>query len=168
MEEHLSKTWSKLSKTTQRLDGLEGVLLDKEYMEHRNNEEISDLRHSEKKLELENKRLRDDIKGLRDDIKGLRSDMVVLRQVYMKNKDEVDALRHLVQTKESKVEANEEKPHEKPLPPKPRKNYAEKKMDDSKSPAHRYVRDILSNINNFSAKQEANSTMPSFATLVSC
>ena len=149
MEEHLSKTWSKLSKTTQRLDGLEGVLLDKEYIEHRNNEEISDLRQSEKKLELENKRLRDDIKGLRDDIKGLRSDMVVLRQVYMKNKDEVDALRRLVQTKESKVEANEGKPHEKPLPPKPRKNYAGKKMDDSKNPAHRYVRDILSNINNF-------------------
>lgn len=92
------------------MDGLEGVLLDKEYMEHRNNEEISDLRQSEKKLGLENKRLRDDIKGLRDDIKELRSDMVVLRQLYMKNKDEVDALRRLVQNKESKVEANEEKP----------------------------------------------------------
>lgn len=131
------------------MDGLEGVLLDKEYMEHRNNEEISDLRQSEKKLELENKRLRDDIKGLRDDIKELRSDMVVLRQVYMKNKDEVDALRRLVQTKDSKVEANEEKPHEKPLPPKPRKNYAGKKMDDSKSPAHRYMHDVLSNINIF-------------------
>lgn len=67
----------------------------------------------------------------------------------MKNKDEVDALRRLVQSKDSKVEANEEKPHEKPLPPKPRKNYAGKKMDDSKSPAHRYMHDVLSNINIF-------------------
>ena len=139
MEEHLSKTWSELLKTTQRLDGLEGVLLDKEYMEHRNNEEISNLRQSEKKLELENKRLQDDITGLRDDIKGLRDDMVVLRQVYMKNKDEVDTLRRLVQTKESNY-------HEKPLPSKPSKNYTGRKMDDSKSPAHRYVHDIFSHI----------------------
>ena len=116
MKEHLSETWSKLLKTTQRLDGLEGVLHDKEEIEHMNNAEISDLRQSETKLELENKRLRDDIKSLRDDIKGLRDDMVVLRQVYMKNKDEVDALRRLVQTKESNY-------HEKPLPPKPSKNY---------------------------------------------
>lgn len=125
MEEHLSKTWSTLSKTTQRLDRLEGVLLDKEYMEHRNNEEISDLRQAEKKLELENERLR-------EDIKRLRKEMVVLREVNMKNKDESNALRRLVQTKESKVEVNEEKPHEVPLPPKPGKNYAGEKMDDSR------------------------------------
>ena len=142
MKEHLSETWSKLLKTTQRLDGLEGVLHDKEEIEHMNNAEISDLRQSETKLELENKRLRDDIKGLRDDIKGLRDDMVVLRQVYMKNKDEVDALRRLVETKESNH-------HEKPLPPKPSKNYTGRKMDDSKSPAHRYVHGIFSNISIF-------------------
>ena len=131
MKEHLSETWSKLLKATQRLDGLEGVLHDKEEIEHMNNAEISDLRQSETKLELENKRLRDDIKGLRDDMRGLRDDMVVLRQVYMKNKDEVDALRRLVETKESNH-------HEKPLPPKPSKNYT-----------GRYVHGIFSNISIF-------------------
>ena len=130
MEEHLSKTWSELSKTKLRLDGLEGVLLDKEYMEHRNNEEISDLRQSEKKLELENKRLR-------DNIKELRGDMAVLRQV----KDEVDAFRRLVQTMESNVEANEVNPLQLKS-----KNYSLRKMDDSNSFAHRCVHDIFSNI----------------------
>lgn len=57
MEEYLFKIWFKLLKIIQCLDGLEGVLFDKEYMEYRNNEEISDLRQLEKKFELENKRL---------------------------------------------------------------------------------------------------------------
>ena len=99
-------------------------------MEHRNNEEISDLRQSEKKLELENKRLR-------DNIKELRGDMAVLRQV----KDEVDAFRRLVQTMESNVEANEVNPLQLKS-----KNYSLRKMDDSNSFAHRCVHDIFSNI----------------------
>lgn len=51
-----------LLKIIQCLDRLEGVLFDKEYMEYRNNEEISDLRQVEKKFELENERLWEDIK----------------------------------------------------------------------------------------------------------
>lgn len=135
MEEHLSKTWSKLLKTTERLNRLEEVELDKEYMQrllHRNYGEISELR-----LEVENK-------GLRNDIKGLRDDMVVLRQLYMKNKDEIDALRRLVQTMESKVKAKEEK-HPKRPPKLKSKNCTEKKMGDSKSPAYKYVHDNFSN-----------------------
>ena len=127
MEEHLSRTWSKLLKTTERLNELEEVELDKEYMQrllHRNNEEISDLR-----LEVENR--------------GLRNDMVEMRRLYMKNQDEIDALRRRVQTMESKVEANEEKHPEKPKNLKS-KNCTGKKMYDSKSPACKYVRDNFS------------------------
>ena len=113
-----------------------------------NNEELSELRLSEIKLRLENNGLRDNVQGLREDIKELLAEMVVLRQLHMKNKDEIDTLRRLVQTKESKVEANEKKRPEKPLKLKS-KNYTRKDIDDSKSPASKYVHDNSSNISIF-------------------
>lgn len=140
IEEHLSKTWSKLTKTTERLNELEELELDKEYMQrllHSNNEELSELRLSEKKLQLENDRLRDDVKGLQKDVKGLLDDMVRLRHLYMKNKDEIDSLQRLVQTMKGKVDANEEKHPEKPLKPKSKK-YTGKNTGDSKSAASKF------------------------------
>lgn len=142
MEEHLSRTWSKLLKTTERLNGLEEVELDKEYMQrllHRNNEEISDLR-----LKVENRGLRNDNEELRNVIRVLQGDMVDMRRLYMKNQDEIDALRRLVHTLESKVEANKEKHPEKTKKMKS-KNCTGKKMDDSKTPASKYVHDNFSN-----------------------
>ena len=151
IEEHLSKTWSKLTKTTERLNELEELELDKEYMQrllHSNNEELSELRLSEKKLQLENDRLRDDVKGLQKDVKGLLDDMVRLRHLYMKNKDEIDSLQRLVQTMKGKVDANEEKHPEKPLKPKSKK-YTGKNPGDSKSAASKYVHDNFSSIRIF-------------------
>ena len=150
MEEHLSKTWSKLSKTTERLNRLEEVELDKEYMQrllHRNYGEINDLR-----LEVENMGLCHDImiKGPRHNIKGLQDDTVELRRLYMKQQDEIDALRRLVQTTTgSKVKAHEEKHPNKPLKLKS-KTYTGKKMDDSRSPAYKYVHHNVSNTSIFS------------------
>lgn len=117
---------------------MEELELDKEYMQrllHRNSEEISDLRLSEKKLELENM--------------GLRNDVAALRQQFKNYKKEMSSLKQLVQTvMESKVEANEEKHPDQPLKLKS-KNYTGKKIDDSKSPAYRYVHDNFFNISIF-------------------
>lgn len=126
------------------MNELEELELDKEYMQrllHSNNEELSELRLSEKKLQLENDGLRNDVKGLQKDVKGLQDDMVVLRRLYMENKDEIDSLKRLVQT-------TEEKDPEKPLKLKTKK-YKGKNTGDSRSAASKYVHDSFSSIRNF-------------------
>lgn len=152
MAEHLFKTWSTLFDTKQRMDGLEGVLHDKEEMEHMNSAEISALSEAKTELELENTRLQDDvkrlqddnkrlwnvIKGQRDNFKELRDEMNDLRD-YIKNKDEVDAL------------GRQEKP------PK------------VKSPAHRYVQEISPILAFFrDARSKLFYSIISVVTVVSC
>lgn len=152
MADHLSKTWSTLFDTKQRLDGLERVLHDKEEMEHMNSAEISDLSEAKTELELENMRLQDDIKGLQNDNKRLwnaikgqgnnlkewRDEMNHLRD-YLKNKTQVDAL------------GREEKP------PK------------GKSAAHRYVQEISPILAFFrDARSKLFYSIISVATVVSC
>jgi len=119
------------------LNELEELELDKEYMQrllHSNNEELSELRLSGKKLQLEND-------GLKNDVKRLQDDMVVLRRLYMENKDEIDSLKRLVQT-------TEEKRPEKPLKLKTKK-YKGKNTGDSRSAASKYVHDNFSSIRIF-------------------
>ena len=106
-EEHLSKTWSKLLKTTERLRELEVVegqiedlqtesesmkkLLDK------NGEEISDLRLSEKKLEVENMELK---KGVAE----LQRQLEEVKCTAAYGKEEISSLKRLVQTIQTKIQ----------------------------------------------------------------
>ena len=107
-EEHLSKTWSKLLKTTERLSELEVVegqiedlqtqsesmkkLLDK------NGEEISDLRLSEKKLEVENMELKKGVAELRRELKEVKHTAAC-------DQEKFNSLERLVQTMQTKIEA---------------------------------------------------------------
>ncbi|XP_044163482.1 TNF receptor-associated factor 5-like isoform X2 [Acropora muricata] len=118
MEEHLSGTWSKLLKTTERLNKLKEV----EVSMHR--------------LVLKNERMNAEITDLRLEVGKsgeLRNDMEKMRRLYKKNEDKIHELRRIVQSMESKVTANEEN-----VPGKPKKrNRPEKKKDDSKNPARK-------------------------------
>ena len=98
-EVHLRKTWSKLLKTTERLNELEAVegqieelQTDKESMKRLldgTSEEISDLKLSAKKLEVENMALKKDLAVLQKqfqevklvaaEYKALKKDMEELR-----------------------------------------------------------------------------------------
>lgn len=81
-EEHLRKTYSKLLKTTERLNELEAVegqieelQTDKESMKkllEGNSEEISDLKLSEKKLEVENMALKKDLAVLQKQLEEVK------------------------------------------------------------------------------------------------
>ena len=111
-EEHLNKTWSKLLKTTERLSELEVVegqiedlqtesesmkkLLDK------NGEEISDLRLSEKKLEVENMELKKGVAELRRQLEEVKRNAAC-------EKDEISSLKRLVQTMQTKIQPMNEK-----------------------------------------------------------
>ena len=106
-EEHLRKTWSKLLKTTERLNELESLegqieelKTDKESMKRLldgNSEELSDLKLSAKKLEVENMALKKDLAALQkqlekvavDDKEWVRS----LRAEYRALKKDVEELR---------------------------------------------------------------------------
>ena len=81
-EQHLRKTLSKLLKTTERLNELEAVegqieelQTDKESMKRlldSNSEEISDLKLSAKKLELENMALKKDVAALQKQLEEVK------------------------------------------------------------------------------------------------
>ena len=101
-EEHLRKTWSNLLKTTERLNELEAVegqieelKTDKESMKRLLDgisEEISDLKLSAKKLEVENMALKKDLAALQkqlDDKEEVRS----LKAEYKALKKDVEELR---------------------------------------------------------------------------
>ena len=119
MEEHLNRAWSTLLKTTERVNKLEEVERNMQRLLLKNDPEITDLR-----VEVGNRG-------------ELRNDMEKMRRLCKKNEDEIYALIRVVQIMQSKLNANEEN-----HPGKPKKrNLPEKKNDDSKSPARKYVHD---------------------------
>ena len=95
-EEHLRKTWSKLLKTTERLNELEAVegqieelQTDKESMKKLmdgNSEEISDLKLSAKKLEVENM-------ALKKDLASLQKQLEEVKLIAADDKEEVRSLK---------------------------------------------------------------------------
>ena len=95
-EEHLRKTWSKLLKTTERLNELEAVKgqieelrTDKESMKMSldgKSEEISDLKLSAKKLEVENM-------ALKKDVAALEKQLVEVKLTAAGDKEEVSSLK---------------------------------------------------------------------------
>ena len=109
-EVHLRKTWSKLLKTTERLNELEAVegqieklQADKESMKSLlddNSEEISDLKVSAKKLEVENMELKKDLASLQkqlEEVKRIaaddREEVRSLKAEYKALKKDVEELR---------------------------------------------------------------------------
>lgn len=109
-EEHLRKTYSKLLKTTERLNELEAVegqieelQTDKESMKRlldRNSEEISDLKLSEKKLEVENLALKKDLAALQKQLEEVKltaaddkEEVRLLKAEYNALKKDVEELR---------------------------------------------------------------------------
>ena len=95
-EEHLRKTWSKLLKTTKRLNELEAVegqieelQTNKESMKRLldgNSEEISDLKLSAKKLEVENM-------ALKKDLASLQKQLEEVKLIAADDKEEVRSLK---------------------------------------------------------------------------
>ena len=109
-EEHLRKTWSKLLRTTERLNELEAVegqieelQTDKESMKmllDGNSEEISDLKLSAKKLEVENMALKKDVAALQKQLEevkltaaGDKEEVRSLKAEYKALKKDVEELR---------------------------------------------------------------------------
>lgn len=109
-EEHLRKTWSKLLRTTERLNELEAVegqieelQTDKESMKmllDGNGEEISDLKLSAKKLEVENMALKKDVAALQKQLEevklttaGDKGEVRSLKAEYKALKKDVEELR---------------------------------------------------------------------------
>ena len=98
-EEHLRKTWSKLLKTTKRLNELEAVegqieelQTDKKSMKRLldgNSEEISDLKLSAKKLEVENMALKKDLAALQKQLEEVK----LIAAEYKALKKDVEELR---------------------------------------------------------------------------
>ena len=98
-EEHLRKTWSKLLKTTERLNELEAVegqieelQTDKESMKKLldgNSEEISDLKLAAKKLEVENMSLKKDLASLQKHFEEVK----LIAAAYKALKKDVEELR---------------------------------------------------------------------------
>ena len=116
-EEHLSKTWSQLLMTTERLNKLEGVegqieelKTDKESMKgllDKNSREINDLRLSEKKLEVENLKMQMEVAELRRHLEEVKLSAA-------NDEVEIDSLKRLVLTIQTNYQAMEEK-----QPPQP-------------------------------------------------
>ena len=104
-EEHLSKTWFKLLKTTQRLSKLEEVEVqigelqaDKESMKRlldKTGEEMCDLKLSEKKLEVENM--------------ALKKELEDVKRAAANDREEISSLKRLVLSIQTKVDALDEK-----------------------------------------------------------
>ena len=102
-EEHLRKTWSKLLKTTERLNELEAVEVqieelqtDKESMKRlldNNSEEISDLKLSEKKLEVENMALKKDVAVLKKQLEEVKLTAADGKEEVQSLKAEYNALK---------------------------------------------------------------------------
>jgi len=109
-EEHLRKTWSKLLKTTERLNELEAVesqieklQIDKESMKMSldgKSDEISDLKLSVKKLEVENMTLKKDVTALQKQLEevnqtaaGDKEDVRSLKAEYEALKKDVEEMR---------------------------------------------------------------------------
>jgi len=109
-EEHLRKTWSELLRTTERLNELEAVegqieelQTDKESMKmllDGNGEEISDLKLSAKKLEVENMALKKDVAALQKQLAevkltaaGDKEEVRSLKAEYKALKKDVEELR---------------------------------------------------------------------------
>ena len=111
-EEHLSKTWSKLLKTTERLSEMEVVEVQmgelQTYQESmkrlldKNGEEISDLKLSEKKLEVENM-------ALKKDMAEMRKELEEVERTAANDREEISLLKQIVQTMQTKFDATEEK-----------------------------------------------------------
>ena len=72
-EEHLRKTWSNLLKTTERLNELEAVEESMKRLLDGNSKEISNLKLSAKKLEVENKALKKDLASLKKQLEEVWS-----------------------------------------------------------------------------------------------
>jgi len=109
-EEHLRKTWSKLLRTTERLNELEAVegqieelQTDKESMKmllDGNSEEIRDLKLSAKKLEVENMALKKDVAALQKQLEevklttaGDKGEVRSLKAEYKALRKDVEELR---------------------------------------------------------------------------
>ena len=102
-EEHLRKTWSKLLKTTERLNELEAVegqiaelQTDKESMKmllDGNSEEISDLKLSAKKLEVENMALKRDVAALQKHLEEVKFTAACDKEEVRSLKAEHEALK---------------------------------------------------------------------------
>lgn len=100
-EEHLSKTWSQLLMTTERLNKLEGVegqieelKTNKESMKgllEKNSREINDLRLSEKKLEVENLKMQMEVAELRRHLEEVKL-------TAANDQEEINSLKRLVLT----------------------------------------------------------------------
>ena len=98
-EEHLRKTWSNLLKTKERLNDLDAVesqieelQTDKESMKKLlggNSEEISDLKLSAKKLEVENMALKKDLAALQKQLEEVK----LIAAEYKALKKDVEELR---------------------------------------------------------------------------
>lgn len=111
-EEHLSKTWSQLLMTTERLNKLEGVegqieelKTNKESMKgllEKNSREINDLRLSEKKLEVENLKMQMEVAELRRHLEEVKL-------TAANDQEEINSLKRLVLTIQTKYQAMEEK-----------------------------------------------------------
>ena len=113
---HLSKTWSELQKTKQELldvtcemkkieeikSRIETLQIKKDDMEmslHRNKEEISDLKLSEKKLEVENMSLRKEVNELGRQLAEVKTNAAT----------ENRSLRELLQSMQKRLEVVENK-----------------------------------------------------------
>ena len=122
-EEHLRKTWSKLLKTTERLNKLEAVegqikelQTDKESMKmllDGNSEEISDLKLSAKKLEVENMTLKKDVAALEKQLvevkltaAGDKEEVRSLKAEFKALKKDVEELRCSTTEKSGKIMKN--------------------------------------------------------------
>jgi len=109
-EEHLRKTWFKLLRTTERLNELKAVegqieelQTDKESMKmllNGNSEEISDLKLTAKKLEVENMALKKDVAALQKQLEQVKltaaddkEEVSSLKSEYKALKKEVEELR---------------------------------------------------------------------------
>ena len=109
-EEHLRKTWSKLLKTTKRLNELEAVQgqieelqADKKSMKRLldgNSEEISDLQRLARKLEVENMALKKDLPSLQKQLEEVKltaaddkEEVRSLKAEYKALKKDVEELR---------------------------------------------------------------------------
>lgn len=118
-EEHLRKTWSKLLRTTERLKELEAVegqieelQTDKESMKmllDGNSEEISDLKLSAKKLEVENMALKKDVAALQKQLEevkltaaGDKEEVRSLKAEFNALKKDVEELRYSTPEKSEK------------------------------------------------------------------
>ena len=140
-EEHLRKTWSKLLKTTERLNELKAVesqieklQIDKESMKMSldgKSEEINDLKLSVKKLEVENMALKKDVTALQKQLEEVKLTAAGDKEQVRSLKAEYEALKKDVEELQSSTPGKSEQKMnnnwdllQKASPPQPPKLYA--------------------------------------------